>query len=65
MHSKELRLLKYFLNKAKTREHIISADWDGIVCIWSAPNAYFNLQKKYMLIIKMIFIVVFYYLKMK
>ena len=46
VHSKELRLLKYFLNKAKTREHIISADCDGNICIWSAPNAYFILQKK-------------------
>ena len=33
-HSKELRLLKYFTNKARKREYIISTDWDGLLSTW-------------------------------
>ena len=46
VHMKELRLLKYFVNKAKNREFIITADCDGILCIWSASNLNFFLKHK-------------------
>ena len=46
VHMKELRLLKYFVNKEKNREYIITADCDGILCIWSASNLNFFLKHK-------------------
>ena len=46
VHLKELRLLKYFTNKSKKREFIISSDCDGILCIWNAQNNNFVLRHK-------------------
>ena len=38
IHQKELRMLKYFINKSKTSEYIISSDCEGILCIWSVSH---------------------------
>ena len=46
VHIKELRLLKYFIDKTKKREYIISADCEGILCIWKHNNTNFSLQSK-------------------
>ena len=48
IHMKELRLLKYFINIPKTREYIISADCDGVLCIWpfKSSSKFFILQSK-------------------
>ena len=47
VHLKELRLLKYFIDKSKKREYIISADCEGILCIWKfTNNNNYNLQNK-------------------
>ena len=47
IHSKELRLLKYFINKTKKREYLISADLDGLLCIWHyGQNNIFILRYK-------------------
>ena len=47
VHLKELRLLKYFIDKSKKREYIISADCEGILCIWKfTNNNNFSLQNK-------------------
>lgn len=46
VHIKELRLLKYFLDKSKKREYIISADCEAILCIWKHNNICFCLQNK-------------------
>ena len=48
VHLKELRLLKYFTNKTKKREYIISADCEGILCIWiyNSNSNNFVLQNK-------------------
>ena len=45
IHQKELRMLKYFINKDKSKEYIISTDCDGILCIWSVINN-FVLQQR-------------------
>ena len=46
IHTKDLRLLKYFTNKSKKREIIISADCDGILCIWAYNNNNYFLKQK-------------------
>ena len=49
-HSKELRLLKYFTNKARKREYIISTDWDGLLSTWFyGQNNVFVLKSLYLL----------------
>ena len=45
IHQKELRMLKYFINKDKSKEYIISTDCDGVLCIWSVINN-FVLQQR-------------------
>ena len=46
VHLKELRLLKYFVNKEKNREYIISTDCEGILCIWKWESNNFILKNK-------------------
>ena len=38
IHQKELRMLKYFIKKDKSREYIVSTDCEGVLCIWSVSN---------------------------
>ena len=45
IHQKELRMLKYFINKEKSKEYIISTDCDGVLCVWSVSNN-FVLQQR-------------------
>ena len=45
IHQKELRMLKYFINKDKSKEYIISSDCEGVLGIWSATNNFILHQR--------------------
>ena len=45
IHQKELRMLKYFINKEKSWEYIISTDCEGVIGIWSVSNNFILQQR--------------------